>query len=73
MESSVQIDTPVFQKFKAEDGSPLTSLRTHLCPETCERFVLWTDIQHAFNGIGHLKPERKKPKRILFTTDAAGE
>ncbi|KFH63797.1 hypothetical protein MVEG_10490 [Podila verticillata NRRL 6337] len=55
MAPSAQTDPPVFQEFKAEDGSPLSSLQSHLCAETGQRYLLWIDIQHAFSGIDHLK------------------
>ncbi|KAI9232403.1 MAG: hypothetical protein BYD32DRAFT_491267 [Podila humilis] len=73
MESSAQPDPPVSQKFKAKDDSPLPSLRTHLCTESGERFLFWADVQHAFNGIDHLKAWWRASERILFTIDATGE
>lgn len=71
MASSVQTDPLVFQKFESEDGSALSSLRTHVCTETKERYLLWTDIQHAFHGIDHLEVE--DVTMVLFTVDADGE
>ncbi|KFH63799.1 hypothetical protein MVEG_10492 [Podila verticillata NRRL 6337] len=73
MESSAQPDPPVFQKFNAEDGSMLPSLQTHLCAETDKRYLLWTDIQHAFNGVNHLSGRWTRSERIIFTIDAANE
>ncbi|KFH63732.1 hypothetical protein MVEG_10425 [Podila verticillata NRRL 6337] len=71
MASSEQTDSPVFQEFKAEDGSPLTSLRTHLCAETGERFILWTDIQREIQGAVYLRTDVKW--MVLFTIDTDGE
>lgn len=50
---------PVFQKFENEDGSTLSSLQTHVCTETDEQYLLWTDIQNAFQGIDHLAIEEE--------------
>ncbi|KAG0340843.1 hypothetical protein BG000_010944 [Podila horticola] len=60
------------QKFKSKDGTPLVSLRSYPCAaDTGERYVLWTDIQHAFRGIDHLETE--EGMRIRFTIDTHGE
>lgn len=60
------------QRFKSEDGTPLASLRSHPCGgETGERYVLWTDIQRAFQGISRLETEFRN--RTLFTVEAGGE
>lgn len=71
MASSEPTEHLVFQEFKAKDGSPLTSLGSHLCAETDERYLLWTEIHHKFNGIGHLETEWKT--RVPFTINADGE
>ncbi|KFH63798.1 hypothetical protein MVEG_10491 [Podila verticillata NRRL 6337] len=71
MTPPAQTDPPVYQKFEAEGGSSLRSLSSYHCAETDERYLLWTDIQHAFNGIDHLK--HTWGDRVLFTIDAAGE
>jgi hypothetical protein len=60
------------QRFQTKDGTPLASLGSHPCAaDTKERYILWTDIQHAFKGIGCLETRGKE--RILFMIDAAGE
>lgn len=71
MASSEEADLLAFQKFKTEDGSPLNSLRTHICAETEEQYLLWTDVQCAFQGIDHLKTDGDT--RGFFTIDANGE
>lgn len=37
-----------FQTFKSENGTPLASLRCHVCAETGARYNLWSEIQQAF-------------------------
>ncbi|KFH63801.1 hypothetical protein MVEG_10494 [Podila verticillata NRRL 6337] len=71
MASSEPTDPLLLHKFKTEDGSPLPSLQSHLCAETGERYILWSDIQRVFNGIDHLETEWKT--RVLFTINADGE
>ncbi|KAF9369727.1 hypothetical protein CPC16_004226 [Podila verticillata] len=60
------------QKFISKDGIPLTSLRSHPCiTDNPNRYILWTDIQHAFMGIDHL--ETTDEKRVLFMIDSDDE
>jgi hypothetical protein len=60
------------QQFKSKDGTPLTSLRSHpYTADTKERYVLWSDIQHTFQGIDHLETEDEK--MVLFMIDTDGE
>lgn len=60
------------QKFKTKDGTRLVSLRSHPCAaDTKERYILWSDVQHAFKSIDHL--ETKNEERIFFMIDADGE
>ncbi|KAI9241676.1 MAG: hypothetical protein BYD32DRAFT_405288 [Podila humilis] len=42
---------PIFQRFENKNG-PLQSLPTHISEEHGDRYVLWSDIQHAFKGVG---------------------
>lgn len=56
------------QKFKSKDGTLLVSLRSHHgAADTQERYILWSDIQRAFQGIDHLESE--SGRRILFMID----
>lgn len=69
MELSEHADS---QKFQSNDGTPLTRIRSHPCAsDTKEQYVLWSDIQHAFQGIDHL--ETYMEKHVLFETDSDGE
>jgi hypothetical protein len=69
MASSVHIDR---QKFQTKEGVPLTSLQSHPCSsDSGERYVLWSDIQCAFQGIVRLETEEEVT--ILFTIDSSGE
>lgn len=61
----------VFQTFESEDGTPLASLPTSLCTETDERYVLWRDVQDAFDGILHVSTMFETT--VLFTIDGDGE
>lgn len=64
----------IIQKFQSEDGEPLGTLRTLICEETGESYVLWKDIQEAFVGIGHLDDwSYGFDLRVLFMVDKAGE
>lgn len=67
-----QTDPIVPQEFILDFYTPLPSLPTHLCTETNERYLLWSDIQNAFKGIVQLK-ERCNETLILFTVDSYGE
>lgn len=64
-ESKLAHSHVLVQKFKSKDGTPLRSLRPHVCTDTGEKFLLWNDIQNTFEGIDHL--EAADEKRILFT------
>ncbi|KFH69286.1 hypothetical protein MVEG_04101 [Podila verticillata NRRL 6337] len=64
----------IIQKFQSEDGEPLGTLRTLICEETGESYILWKDIQEAFMGIGHLDDwSHGSARRVLFLVDKAGE
>lgn len=64
----------IIQKFQSEDGEPLGTLRTLICDETGESYVLWKDIQEAFVGIGHLNDwSYGFALRVLFMADKTGE
>lgn len=60
-----------FQTFKSEDGTSLTSLRCHVCEETGEQFILWRDVQQAFDGVHYL--EADDVSMAVFSVDNDGE
>ncbi|KAG0029612.1 hypothetical protein BGZ81_003580, partial [Podila clonocystis] len=62
---------PIIQKFRSQDDTPLSSLPTHLCPETSKYFVYWSDIQNAFEGIFYLLDDSEE--RLLFMIDEYAE
>ncbi|KAF9282785.1 hypothetical protein BGZ74_002085, partial [Mortierella antarctica] len=43
------------QTFESEDGMQLKSLPCHVCEETGAQYVLWRDVQKAFEGVSFLK------------------
>lgn len=43
------------QTFKSEDGTRFSSLLSHVCDETGERYVSWEDIRQAFEGVFFVK------------------
>ncbi|KAF9301767.1 hypothetical protein BGZ74_006305 [Mortierella antarctica] len=55
MSLSMGTDLPVFQKFKSKDGTQLRSLPTRVSDTGGGRYVLWSDIQLAFEGIDSLR------------------
>lgn len=60
------------QRFKTKDGIHLVSLRSYPCAaDADERYVLWADIQRAFQDIDHL--ETTDEKRVLFMIDSDSE
>lgn len=60
-------DLPVFQEFKSKDGKPLESLPTHIADDIVGRYVLWSDILHAFKGINVVKDWNED--RVFFVLD----
>lgn len=62
---------PTFQQFVSEDYQPLASLPIHVCPETNERYVLWSNIQDAFEGVTFLR--YWSTTRVLFMITQNGE
>lgn len=64
-ESKLANSHVLVQKFKSKDGTPLRSLRPHVCIDTGEHFLHWNDVQNLFEGIDHL--ETADEKRILYT------
>ncbi|KFH74116.1 hypothetical protein MVEG_01329 [Podila verticillata NRRL 6337] len=62
---------PAFQQFVSEDYQPLASLPIHVCPQTSERYVLWSNVQDAFEGVVFLR--YWSTTRVLFMTRQDGE
>lgn len=60
-----------FQTFKSEDGTPLFGLRCHVCEKTGARYILWKNVQTAFDGVIYLTTV--DVKFVLFTVDNDGE
>lgn len=63
-------NTPVFQEFKCTDR-PTVRLRTHICEDTRQRYIFWSDIQDTFEDIDHLRDQKKD--LVLFMIDNNGE
>lgn len=61
----------VYQGFRSKDQKEFTTLPTHICTETGDRYFLWNDVQHAFSGILHL--EIAFNKKGLFMVDSTGQ
>lgn len=66
-----EADPPVLQRFESKDGTPLASLPTLVCAESGERYLLWNEIQLAFEHIDHL--EYYLGSRGLFMTNKDDE
>lgn len=64
-------DPLVFQKFKSRTDKPLIHIPTHVCLETNQRHVLWSDVLDTFEGIDCLLDQ--DGKLILFMIDNNGE
>lgn len=60
-----------YQTFESTDGTPLASLRCHICTETAEHYVLWRDIENVFEGVDQLKVG--EDRRPLFMSDNNGK
>jgi len=70
-------ETPsIFQRFESQDGKPLASLPTYVCPETSKRYILWDDIQSTFADVVFLRRPGNSDRvsnKILFMIDQNGE
>lgn len=55
------------QRFQSQDFTSLISLPSRTCPKMGERYVLWSDIQKAFEGINYLT--QSWGPRVLFMVD----
>lgn len=53
-------DSQVFQMFWSTDGNTLGRLQSHICAKTGEHYVLWSDVQDAFEDVDHLRNQEKK-------------
>jgi len=60
-----------FQAFRSHDGESLDSQPTRVCSDTGKRYILWSDIQHAFKGAIHLEDQHQR--KIMFMIDNNGE
>ncbi|KAF9298899.1 hypothetical protein BGZ74_009188 [Mortierella antarctica] len=69
-EEDTEESTAVLQKFEFKHHAPLPSLPTRLCPETDERYILWSDIQDNIVGASHLQTYAG---RAMFMIDKYGE
>ncbi|KAF9377275.1 hypothetical protein CPC16_011915 [Podila verticillata] len=58
------------QKFESRDHPRFSSLPTYLCPETNERYILWSDIQGTFLNVSYLQTYEG---RAMFMIDRHGE
>ncbi|KAI9236364.1 MAG: hypothetical protein BYD32DRAFT_418953 [Podila humilis] len=63
--------TSIFQNFKSRDDTPFSSLQTHVCLATGQRFIWWSDIQMGFDNIDHL--QNLEGRKALFMIDGDGE
>ncbi|KAG0088720.1 hypothetical protein BGZ93_010267, partial [Podila epicladia] len=60
---------PIFQRFENCEG-PLQSLPTYISEEHGDRYVLWSDIQHAFKGVDLWRfVEWNDGLKVLFVVD----
>ncbi|KAG0346063.1 hypothetical protein BG004_002523 [Podila humilis] len=71
MESLFDDESSIFQTFKSYEGLTLGRLQTHVCEETGERYIPWSEILQRFHGIEHL--EQEWPASVLFMIDLQGE
>ncbi|KFH74015.1 hypothetical protein MVEG_01228 [Podila verticillata NRRL 6337] len=57
---------PIFQEFERADGSH-ARLPAQTLVGTNERYVLWSDVQDAFEDVDHLRDQQKE--LVLFMSD----
>lgn len=69
MASLLDIDPSVFQECESIDRTTLAQLPTQICPETGQRYVLWTDVQQIFKGADHLQRQNKDTVLFLINND----
>ncbi|KAF9329472.1 hypothetical protein BG006_007458 [Podila minutissima] len=69
-EEYTEESTAVLQKFEFKYHAPLRSLPTRLCPDTDERYILWSDIKDNIVGASHLQTYAG---RVMFMIDENGE
>lgn len=62
---------PIVQQFVSEDYQPLASLPIQVCPETNEKYILWSDVQDTFAGVVFLR--YWSTTRVLFMIRQEGE
>lgn len=54
--------------------NPLAHLPTHVCPESGDRYTVWSEIQESIAGVDHLEIQlRGGQERVLFMNDKHGE
>lgn len=70
MGSVLTTSPPIVQVFNFRDR-PNIHLPTYLCPETRQRYVLWSDVQDAIQGIDYLHDPYLGD--VLFMIDNNGE
>lgn len=70
MQPAEDPDPPILQQFQCKDNEPLASLPTRVCTDTGKRYLLWSDVQHAFDDLDHVL---NYGSRVLFEIDEHGE
>lgn len=65
--------TDFLQGFVCVDGKPLGTLPTHICADTGQRFVLWSDIGKSFWGADADYLEDRNKDIVLFLIRSDGE
>lgn len=65
------LEPPVLQSFCSQDEQQLPGLPTYYCSETDERYLLWSDVQQAFEGVIYLTDSSLEG--ALFMIDNDGE
>ncbi|KAF9293211.1 hypothetical protein BGZ74_011803 [Mortierella antarctica] len=63
----VQESTNILQSFVSENGTKLVSLPTHLFEDSLDRYLLWIDIQSAFEDIDYLQDSHGS--RVQYVPD----
>ncbi|KAG0357803.1 hypothetical protein BG005_003110 [Podila minutissima] len=64
---SVQESTNILQSFVSENDTKLVSLPTHLFEDSLDRYLLWIDIQSAFEDIDYLQDSHGS--RVQYVPD----
>lgn len=70
MDLANDLNPAVLQEFQSKDKKPLASLPTRVSSNTGKRYLLWSEIQNAFDDLDYI---RYYSGRVPFQIDDHGE